>query len=224
MMRIDESGQDLDRDRALAKSEVRGIEILLPKAWYEFDIRPEARDDNIRRAVCERIQRVPELADREAELVKALRRLARDAWHGGVIYCGCLAEVREESPLLANLTVAVIRARDERGQILPTDPQAILSALKPVPKGRRPTDMWREAGVVELPGAGYAARSQGIEDIDFPDDSRVARMAMMQTFVPVPGADDRVVAITGSTPQLELVEPMLALFDGITSTFRFLDR
>jgi hypothetical protein len=202
-----------------------GFFLRVPSQWYEFDIHPAVRDDNIRRAVRERVQARPELAPTERELTRALRRMCREAWQDGVVYCGCMAEmIEDEAPLVANLTVALVRARTQQGEALSTDPSVILASMEPIPRGRRPTDLWREVEVVQLPDAGPAARSRGIEDISLPDDPRMARMVMMQTFVPVPGVDDRVAVITGSSPQLELTEPMLEIFHEVTATFRFVDR
>jgi hypothetical protein len=205
-----------------ATSPTTGFSLQMPRQWYEFDIHPAVRDDNIRRAVRERVKAHPELADSQADLIKGLRRLCREAWQEGVVYCGCLAQVVEnEAPLLANLTVAIVQARGENGEALDTNPGVILNSLTPVARGRRPTDLWREVAAVELPHAGRAARSRGIEDIQMPDDGRMARVVMMQTFVPIPGVPDRVAVITGMSPQLELTEPMLELFDALTGTFAF---
>lgn len=200
-------------------SPVRGVNILVPSSWYEFDIHPATRDESIREVVRERVRERPELADSRTALIRTLRRVAEEAWHTGVLYFGALAEVNEEAPLTASLSVSVVEpddAPDGGGHLA-----ALMSALKPVAPGRRPTDPWRRVRLVELPDAGSAARSEGIDDIELPNDNRTVRMVLMQTFVPFPGGDPRVAVISGATSQLALAEPMLELFDGITATFRF---
>lgn len=213
---------DVSRAEQPASDRTHGFQLVLPKNWYEFDIHPATRDDNIRRVVRQRIAEMPDLAPREKELVRALRRLSREAWHNGVHYCGCMAElVDEEAPLVASLTVALVRGRDGRGRSLDSAPEAIAASLTPVARGRRPTDMWREVSVVDLPEVGAAARTAGIEDVDIPQDHRTARLVMSQTFVPVPQGEGRVAVITGASPQLELAEPFLEMFSAITTSFRF---
>jgi hypothetical protein len=201
---------------------VYGVNLLVPSTWYEFDIHPATRDDTIRDLVQARIKERPELAEHKSSLAKALRKSAREAWSSGVIYFGAMAEIVEDEAMTACIAITVTDARDETsGEVAPNDVAAIMTALKPIPHGRRPTDPWREVQVVELPDAGVAARTAGIEDIEMPNDQRIVRMAMMQTFVPFPLGDPRVAIISASSPQLALTEPMLALFDGISSTFCF---
>ncbi|HEY5835468.1 hypothetical protein [Streptomyces sp.] len=203
-----------------ATQPVHGVNILVPSSWYEFDIHPATRDQAIRDVVRARVQERPELAESRAELVRTLRRVADEAWNSGVLYFGAMAEVDDEAPLTASLTVSVVGAHEEdsegRGGLGP-----IMAALKQLPPGRRPTDPWRRVRLVDLPDAGTAARSEGIEDVVLPDDTRTVRMAMAQTFVPFPDGDPRVAVISAATPQLALAEPMLELFDGICATFRF---
>ncbi|MFJ2635797.1 hypothetical protein ACIO6U_28130 [Streptomyces sp. NPDC087422] len=217
-------------------SPVRGVNILVPSSWYEFDIHPATRDASIREVVRERVQERPELADSRTALIRTLTRTADEAWQTGVLYFGALADLSDEAPLTASVTIAVLEADDRADGTADGDRPgggaggaggtggnlaALVAALKPVAAGRRPTDPWRRIKLVELPDAGSAARSEGIDDIELPDDDRTVRMVLMQTFVPFPGGDPRVAVISGATSQLALAEPMLELFDGITETFRF---
>lgn len=202
---------------------VRGVNILVPSFWYEFDIHPATRDDSIRDVVRGRVRERPELAEYRGELTKTLRKLAREAWANGVVYMGAMAEIHDKDvPLLANITIMLTDARDdESGQLLPNDPGSIMSALSPIPKGRRPTDPWRRVYIADLPNVGPAARGEGVEDVELPEDQRIARMVLMQTFVPFPDGQPKVAVISAASPQLELADSMLDLFDGITSTFSF---
>jgi hypothetical protein len=212
---------EADGGAAAGPDVVQAVHILVPSSWYEFDIHPATRDRSIREVVRERVQERPELADKRAELTKTLRKVADEAWNGGVLYFGAMAEVDEEAPLTASLTVSVVNAEDGGAGRGGNDLGAIMSALTQIPPGNRPTDPWRRVSLVELPDAGQAVRTEGIEEIEAPDDHRTARMVMMQTFVPFPDRDPRVAVISAATPQLALAEPMLELFDGISETFRF---
>lgn len=203
---------------------VRAVHILVPSSWYEFDIHPATRDASIREVVRARVQERPQLAEHRTDLVRTLRRVADEAWTGGVLYFGAMAEIDDEVPLTASLTVSVLDAQDEAsGESLASGgPQGVLGVLKQIPQGSRPTDPWRRVRLVDLPDAGQAARTEGIEDVEIPRDNRSARMVMAQTFVPFPAGDPRVAVISAASPQLTLAEPMLELFDGIASTFRFI--
>lgn len=209
-------------------SPVRGVNILVPGAWYEFDIHPATRDASIREVVRERVRERPELAGSRAALVRTLTRVAEESWQAGVVYFGAMAEVNDEAPLTASLSVCVVEPDDGPDQRAgggspgAGNLAALMAALTPVAPGSRPTDPWRRVRLVDLPHAGSAARSEGIDDIELPDDDRTVRMVLMQTFVPFPDGDPRVAVISGATSQLALAEPMLELFDGITETFRFI--
>ncbi|NUP74078.1 MAG: hypothetical protein HOQ07_05425 [Sinomonas sp.] len=202
-----------------------GFNIQVPSTWYEFDVHPATMNRSIREAVAERVKQRPELARHQADLVRTLKKTAREARRNRVVYSGSMCEIVEGDPMVASLTVSVPEAVNEAtGETAPTGLDTFLEILSPMASGRRPTDPWRRVSVVDLPETGQAARTEGIEDIEIPDDDRSYRAVMMQTFVPFPGDDPKVAVISASTPQLALVEPMLQLFDLITSTFRFVHR
>ncbi|MFB7493945.1 hypothetical protein ACFC09_04430 [Streptomyces sp. NPDC056161] len=208
-----------------AAGDVIGVNIQVPSTWYEFDVHPATVNRSIREAVAERVKQRPELAEHQAELVGTLKRAAREARRGNVVYSGSMCEIVDGEPMVASVTVSVTTAVHETtGVTVPTGLDTLMGVLTPIAPGRRPTDPWRRVRVVALPEAGDAARTEGIEDIDIPDDNRSYRVVMMQTLVPFPGADPKVAVISASTPQLSLLQPMLELFDLITSTFRFVYR
>ncbi|WP_405870274.1 hypothetical protein [Streptomyces sp. NBC_00005] len=208
-----------------APGDVIGINIQVPSTWYEFDVHPATVNRSIREAVAERIKERPELAEYQADLVRTLKKVAREARNNKVVYSGSMCEIVDDEPMVASLTVSVTAAVNETtGETASTGLDTLLGVMTPIAGGRRPTDPWRRVRLLDLPEAGQAVRAEGIEDIEIPDDNRSYRAVMMQTFVPFPGSDPKVAVISASTPQLALVEPMLQLFDLITSTFRFVYR
>lgn len=208
-----------------APGDVIGINIQVPSTWYEFDVHPATVNRSIRDVVAQRVKERPELAEYQADLVRTLKKVAREARHNKVVYSGSMCEIVEGEPMVASLMVSVPEVVNETtGEKAATGLDTLMGVLTPVPPGRRPTDPWRRVSLVDLPEAGQAARTEGIEDIEIPDDNRSYRAVMMQTFVPFPGSNPKVAVISASTPQLALVEPMLQLFDLITGTFRFVHR
>jgi hypothetical protein len=197
-----------------------GWVITVPESWYEFDIRPATRDGAIADVVGARVREVPQLAPHRAELVRVLRRLARQAWESGALYCGAMAEGlgRDAAPLTASVTVSVKSAPSDGGQAN-TDPSFIASMLDPK-NARDDTDTWCEVEVVALSGAGRAARARGVEDVELPGAPRPVRIVTMQTIVPVPGTD-QVALVSCGSPLHGMATEFLDLFDAITSTFRF---
>ncbi|MDH6217755.1 hypothetical protein [Streptomyces pseudovenezuelae] len=206
-------------------ADVIGINIQVPSTWYEFDVRPATVKLSIRDVVAERVKEKPELAEYQADLVRTLKKVARESRKNNVVYSGSMCEIVDNEPMVASLVVSVTEALNETtGETAPTSLGTLMGVLTPIAPGRRPTDTWRRVQPVDLPEAGQAVRTEGIEDIEILDDNRSYRAVMMQTFVPFPGSNPKVAVISASTPQLALVEPMLQLFDVITGTFRFVHR
>ncbi|MEU3334063.1 hypothetical protein [Streptomyces sp. NPDC006668] len=200
-----------------------GFRINVPESWWEFDVRPESRDDSIRRMVSERMRQHPELAPHRDTYVGFLRKAAADAWKSGALYCGCMAEsFGGETPITGSVTVSLVGGRTRDGAPLSTDPAAIAAGLAPK-EARKEGDSWRKVTTVDIPGVGPAARTHGIEDVAVPDDSlgRTLRAVLMQTFIPVPGQEGKVALVAGSSQVLDLADSFFDIFDAITSTFRF---
>ncbi|MGA5147131.1 hypothetical protein ACPCSF_19135 [Streptomyces griseoincarnatus] len=202
-----------------------GFRIKVPESWWEFDVRPESRDDSIHRMVSERVCAHPELEPHRDTFVSFLRKAAADAWKSGALYCGCMAEsFGGDTPITGSVTVSLVGGRTSKGDPLPTDPEAVVAQLA-VKEARREGDSWRKVTTVDIPGVGPAARTYGIEDVPVPDDElgRTIRAVLMQTFIPVPGQEGKVALVAGSSQVLDLAESFFDIFDAITSTFRFAD-
>ncbi|MDT0310358.1 hypothetical protein RM780_25910 [Streptomyces sp. DSM 44917] len=202
--------------------ERQGFRISVPDSWWEFDLRPETRDDSIRRMLDERIRVQPEFAPHRDTIGAFLRRQAREAWESGAVYCGCMAQsFGGGPPVTAAVTVSLIGARTSKGEILPTDPAAIAGQLG-TRQAKKPGDAWREVTTVDIKEVGPAARTRGVEDISVPGDTRTVRAVLMQTFIPVPGDQQAVALVSGSSQVLDLADSFFDVFDAITSTFRFI--
>ncbi|MCM1970715.1 hypothetical protein [Streptomyces sp. G1] len=200
-----------------------GFRINVPESWWEFDVRPESRDDSIRRMVNERVQAHPELAKYRDAYLDFLRKAAADAWKSGALYCGCMAEsFGGDTPITGSVTVSLVSGRSSSGEPLSTDPVVMAGQLA-VKEAKKEGDSWRKVTTVDIPGVGPAARTYGIEDITIPDDAlkRTVRAVLMQTFIPVPGQEGKVALVAGSSQVLDLADSFLDIFDAITSTFRF---
>ncbi|WP_330306580.1 MULTISPECIES: hypothetical protein [unclassified Streptomyces] len=201
-----------------------GFRIKVPESWWEFDVRPESRDDSIRRMVSERVRQHPELADYRDTYTAFLQKAAADAWKSGALYCGCMAEAfGGDTPITGSVTVSIVGGRSEKtGEPLSTDPQTMAGQLA-VREAKKEGDAWRKVTTVDIPGVGPAARTYGIEDIVVPDDTlkRTIRAVLMQTFIPVPGQEGKVALVAGSSQVLDLADSFFDIFDAITSTFRF---
>ncbi|MEV1010368.1 hypothetical protein [Streptomyces sp. NPDC049881] len=201
--------------------ERQGFRISVPDSWWEFDLRPETRDNSIRRMVDERVRNVPELAEHREVVASFLRRQARQAWDSGAVYCGCMAQsFGGGPPITASVTVSIVGARTASGEVLPTDPAAIVSRLG-TRVARREGDAWRDVTTVDIPEVGQAARTKGVEDISVPGDTRTIRAVLMQTFIPLPGDQQAVALVAGSSQVLDLADSFFDVFDAVTSTFRF---
>ncbi|WP_059013152.1 hypothetical protein [Streptomyces specialis] len=202
--------------------ERQGFRISVPDSWWEFDLRPETRDNSIRRMVDERIQGQPDMAQHRELITSFLRRQAREAWDSGAVYCGCMAQsFGGGPPVTASVTVSVIGARPAAGGPLPPDPASIAAQLG-TRTARKEGDAWREVSTVDIKDVGVAARTRGIEDISVPGDTRHVRAVLMQTFIPVPDDAQAVALVSGSSQVLDLADSFFDVFDAITSTFRFI--
>ena len=187
-----------------------GFSIRVPESWFELDVRPATRDGNITLLVEQRIREVPELREHRGELVRLLRRQARDAWESGAVYCACFALVLDDSVVPGSITVSVIPPPPARAW-----PDAIAEQL-PTRDAAEDGDRWMSRSMVDLEGIGRVPRSQGVTDVRLPDGSGWIRMIVMQTFIPLDS--QRLLLVGAASPAIDLAEPLLELFDAVTGT------
>lgn len=202
--------------------ERQGFVLKVPDSWWEFDIRPDTRDNSIRTMVNERVRAAPELAEHRSTIEAFLRRQAREAWDSGCAYIGCMADTfGGETPITATMTVSLLKApTQEDGTRLSSAPAEIAKRMREITPGKE-GDPWRRVSTVEIPGVGTVARTEGVEDITPPQHKRSLRVVLTQTFIPMPGGSGQVALVTGSSQLLELADSFFDVFDAVTSTFRF---
>lgn len=201
-----------------APTATAGFSLAVPRSWFEIDLRPSTRDASIAALVDTRVRDVPALADQRAAVVRLLRTVAREAERAGAVYCAAMAEPVDGLGLTASVTVSLLDAG--AGGVVPRDARGIAASLR-AKAARGPDDTWRTVRLVDLPGAGPAARATGVEDVDLPERGGWVRCVTMETLVPVPGAPGRVALVACSSPSLHLAEAMHDLFDAVSSTFTF---
>jgi hypothetical protein len=193
-----------------------GFVLRVPESWLEFDIWRATRTGDLARLIDSRIAESPALAPQRGALLKALRQAAGDAERQGAVFCAVMGELVEDAGMLA----ATAMVFHTEGAPDPADNtvEAIagqVTAVAPSPGSPH----WRRVEIVEIP-AGRAVRVQGIEAIGA--DGRGIDCVLAQTLIPVPGdsgvLNNGVLNIALTSPQVELADAMLNLFDAISST------
>ncbi len=195
-----------------AATQPSGFTLRVPETWVEFDVWRASRTGDLARLVDARLVQTPELKPYRGALVKLLRDVAAHAERSGALYCAAMCDVAEESGLLA----ASVMILQNDGPPDPRDNtvEAIAGQVTSIaPSG--PGTPWRQVEIVEIP-AGRAVQVKGVEPtVAGRPESQIVSMV---TLVPVPGGGG-VVSIVLMSPQVELADPMLNLFEAISSTF-----
>ncbi|MFJ4827289.1 hypothetical protein ACIP5L_28890 [Streptomyces bacillaris] len=192
----------------------------VPKTWWNFDLDPSTRDASIGRRFRAGLKGAdvdPSVADR---MVRAGRKAAREAHARGALQLSGILEVLGGGTTLIATTM-VLRlspppeAAPDLSQLMTS--YAVHTARNPL--ARAAGGSVGKAEFIELPHAGQAGRVTYLEDVDF-YGKNWARMAIMQTVVPVPGTDDFLI-IASSTPCLAFTDEFFGVFDAISGTLRF---
>jgi len=189
-----------------------GFALRVPQSWFEFDVWRATRTGDLSRMIDARIAETPALAPQRGALLKALRQAAADAERQGAVFCAVMGELVEDAGMLA--ASAMVFHTDGAPEPANNTVEAIagqITAVAPSPA----SPYWRRVEIIEIP-AGRAVRIQGIEQsgangrgaIDF---------VVTQTLIPVPEGNG-ILNIVLTSPQVELADAMLDLFDAISST------
>ncbi|MFT4122627.1 MAG: hypothetical protein QM635_02225 [Microbacteriaceae bacterium] len=191
--------------------------VTTPRSWFELELRPDRRDTAIRDLVGARVRETPELWRYRGEIVRTLRRYARNAWQSGARYAGAFVTPAEDTTVTGCLTVTAVPpppgAGDASERVIE---RLIATSTGPRRSGDEAT--WSSVVVVDIPRLGRCPRSYGVEDVRLPDDTGVVRVVTMQTFVRAP--DGGMLLVSASSPDLDLAEELFELFDAVTATIR----
>ncbi|WP_336212110.1 hypothetical protein [Nonomuraea sp. LPB2021202275-12-8] len=185
-----------------------GFTVRVPDSWYEFDVWRAGRTADLARAVDARIAAAPSLAPHRPVLLKLLREVAELAGRHGAVFAATMTDHEED----AGTVLATLMAFHTPGHPDPAGNtvEAIAADVVAIPP-RDGTHVWRDVRIVDGP-AGRAVRVSGVE----------TGAVVMHTLVPAPGGDG-VLDLVLTSPQLDLTEPMLDLFDAISATLAWSD-
>lgn len=192
-----------------------GFTFRVPESWLEFDVWRATRTGDLARELDSRIAQAPELRPYRGTLLKALRQAAADAERQGAVCCAVMLDpVADDGMLAATLMVFQTDGAADPANNAPEVVAGQVTAVAPV-EGQA---HWRRVEIVEIP-AGRAVRVRGVEAAAI--DGRSVDCVVMQTLIPVP-QDRGVLNMVLTSPQVELAEPMLDLFDAVSSTLTWL--
>jgi len=189
--------------------------VRVPDSWYEFDLWRATRTGDLARLVDARVADVPALAPHRGAVLRLLRDVAADAERRGAVFCAAMAEPDgAEGTLLVAAMGFVTAGSPDPGE---NSVEAIAAQLSGTATEGDP-GAGRRVRLVEL-AAGRGVRVQGIEPAAMA--AGVATDCVtMQTILPVPG-DATLVNLVLVSPNVELAEPLLDLFDAVTSTLHW---
>jgi hypothetical protein len=192
-------------------SRPRNFTLRVPPSWFEFDVWRATRTGDLARLVDDRIAADSRLRPWRAALLKALREAAEQAERQGAVLCAAMTDPVAEDGVLA----AILTVFHTTGSPLPGgNTVEAMAAQIPATAGDGDESTWRQVEIVEIP-AGAAVRVRGVDVVQLGEHQQ--RCVLMQTLVPVP--DGRgVLNVVLASPQTELTEPMLDLFEAISET------
>jgi hypothetical protein len=189
----------------------------VPPSWFEFDVWRATRTGDLARLVDERIAADPRLRPWRGGLLKALREAAEQAERQGAVLCAAMTDpVDQDGVLAAVLTVFHTHGAPDAADNTVEAIASQITATAPTNEART----WRHVEIVDLT-AGRAVRLRGVDVARLGDRQR--ECAVMQTLIPVPGGEG-VLSVVLASPQTQLTEPMLDLFEAISDTFTWTDQ
>jgi hypothetical protein len=206
------------------------LSIQTPGDWIVLDADALGDSDRVDALVGDRLDAVPELADRRDDLVATVARTLKRARQDGVVFTAILGDVGADGQvLMANLAVgtsaappvdedAVVHeaegsdATDGARATRPPDLDALLAADEP--------EVDRRAVDSILMPAGPAIRVARLFDVPLTDDGPMLSVLSVQYFFSIPDADQMVV-LSFSTPSVGAAEHLQRIFHGIAETVDF---
>ena len=190
---------------------VPGFRIRVPPSWFQFDAWRAGRTSDLARLVDARITHQPQLRRYRGAILGLLREFAEDAQRRGALLCAVTADpVADAGNVLASLMVfRTDGSADPRENTV----EGIAAGIT-AHEGAEGTGSWRRVQVVDLP-AGRAVRVSGVDVVR--DGPAELDAVVMHTLWAAPGGGVFDVVLT--SPQTQLADAMLDLFDAISGTF-----
>jgi hypothetical protein len=186
--------------------------LRVPPSWFEFDIWRATRTGDLARLVDGRIATDPRLRPWRGALLKALREAAEQAEREGAVLCAAMTDpVARDAVLAAVLTVFSTHGALDDADNTAEAIAGQITATAPTSGART----WRQVEIVDL-AAGRAVRVRGVDVARLGD--RAHECVVMQTLIPVPDRGG-VVDVVLASPQIQLTESMLDLFEAVSDTF-----
>jgi hypothetical protein len=189
-----------------------GFTLRVPESWYGFDVWRATRTGDLARLVDARIEAAPELVPRRGALLKLLREAAAHAERQGAVFGAAMVDRVQDAGVL--VATAMVFQTDGRPDPADNTVEAIAGQVRAVAPVEWSPE-WRRVEIVELP-AGRAVRVAGVEAIEL-DGRGAVQCVVMQTLVPIP-EDRGVLNVVLTSPQAQLAESMLELFEAVSAT------
>jgi hypothetical protein len=186
--------------------------LQVPPTWFEFDVWRATRTGDLARLVDRRIGADTRLRPWRGALLKALRAAAEQAEREGAVMCAAMTDpFGDDGVLAALLTVFhTIGDPDPAGNTV----EEIAAQLTAIAPTEASADR-RRVEIITL-DSGPAVRVYGTETVDL--GGHPVESVVMHTLIPVPDGDG-VLNVVLASPQAQLAEAMLGLFEAISNTF-----
>lgn len=178
--------------------------------WMHIDLCPDRFTASVRGAVERRIERFPELAPRQAKLIKLFRMQGQEARARGVERLAMFAELVGTQPVSAAFNLLVAPGLPGSGGQLTNAPEAVARQL---------AAPGHEVSIAEL-SQQVAVRVRATTDVRDEQTGKHMQGVGVQYYVPRPGSTDLVV-LSYHTPFLGAADALIPVFDLMAKSFYF---
>jgi hypothetical protein len=198
----------------------RRYEYVLPDNWFTLDPSPKRSQKEIQRVLDARIRRFPELDPHRRTLARILRGQVNEAAKQDVRRIALLSEPIDGRLVSASLLVQLAKGipTQEEG-VYDNDVESLAAFFTVNIPPDQDADAPRDVGIVALPQQDVLRVQATTLAVD-EKTGEAARGAGVQYFAPAPGTDD-VLILTFNTPNVDVSEPLVLLFDMIAQTFHW---
>ena len=191
---------------------VPGFRIRVPASWFQFDAWRATRTADLARIVDAKVEQRRQLRPYRGALLRMLRDVAEEAQRRGALLCAVTADpVADAGNLLPTLMVFhTAGSSDADGNTV----DGIAAGITAHEGGEGPAS-WRRVAIVELP-AGRAVRVTGVDVVG--EGGAALDVVTMHTLWPAREGGG-VVDVVLTSPQTQLTDALLDLFDAVSGTF-----